>query len=164
MIQHRKTKAIYAGSFDPTTFGHMWIIRNGASIFNYLVVAVGTNPAKKPLFSEEQRIGMLSELTQSYPNISIVSFPNTLLIKYASDVNATHILRGVRNYSDFEYEYQMRQINGDLNPTIQTVFLMPPRDLAEVSSSLVKSHLSFPGWLDICKRYVPTQVIDRLKK
>ena len=156
------TCSIYAGSFDPPTLGHLWIIERGAAMFDELIVAVGTNPAKNLMFSSEERIEMLEELTKDIKNVRITEFPNKLLVDYAIGCEATHILRGVRNYSDFEYEYQMKQINHDFAPNIETVLLIPPRGLAEISSSLVKSLVGFEGWKKLCSKYVPDIIIEKL--
>lgn len=155
---------IYAGTFDPTTIGHMWMINQGSKLFDELIVAIGTNPAKKPMFTYEERKSMLTDITMDLRNVTITEFPNTLLIKYAELMKAQYILRGIRNATDFEYELQMRQINGDLCKDIQTVFLTPPRELVEISSSLVKSLVGFDGWEDVCKYYVPGVVLYELRK
>src|SRR4051794_14823872 len=126
---------VYAGSFDPLTVGHVWMISEGAKLFGSFIVALGCNPAKRPTFSGEERLAMLKEATAAYDNVTVGSFQNEYLIDYARSVGATHILRGIRSGADFEYERFMRNINGDLAPGLTTLFLMPPREIAEVSSS-----------------------------
>lgn len=155
---------IYAGSFDPLTVGHLWIIKQGAQLFNRLVVAAGINPAKKCTFPVEERLTMLRESLQSYRNVSVSSFTNQYLIDFAKLEGATHILRGIRTESDYEYERTMRHINGDLAPRICTIFLIPPRDIAEVSSSMVKGLVGPAGWQKVVRRYVPNPVYKRLSK
>jgi len=155
---------VYAGSFDPLTIGHLWMIEEGARVFEHLIVAVGVNPDKKSTFTVEERLTMLRESCRSFRNVSIAAYSNLYLIDYAESVGATHILRGIRSAGDYEFERTMRNINGDLDPRICTVFLMPPRDIAEVSSSLVKGLIGPKGWRTIVKKYVPPPVYRRLLK
>jgi pantetheine-phosphate adenylyltransferase len=120
---------VYAGSFDPLTIGHLWMIEQGARLFDRLTVAVGVNPDKKYSFPLEERLRMLRESTKPFQKVSVASFSNRYLIHYAQLIGATHILRGIRTESDYEFERTMRNINGDLDSTICTVFLMPPAAL-----------------------------------
>lgn len=154
--------AVYAGSFDPPTTGHTWMIERGAELFDRLVVAVGVNPGKKPLFDVPARLEMLRAAVAPLPNVSVASFENRYLIDYAKSAGAAYILRGIRGESDYEYERAMRNINGDLAPGVTTVFLMPPREIAEVSSSLVKSLIGPAGWQDVVRKYVSPAVHARL--
>jgi pantetheine-phosphate adenylyltransferase len=163
--QLRKQKSgVYAGSFDPLTVGHMWMIEQGAGLFDRLTVAVGVNPDKKATFPPEERLAMLRESTKQFDNVSVASFSNRYLIHYAQLVGATHILRGIRTESDYEFERTMRNINGDLDASICTVFLMPPRGIAEVSSSMVRGLIGPAGWQKIVRKYVPEPVYKRLLK
>jgi pantetheine-phosphate adenylyltransferase len=155
---------VYAGSFDPLTVGHLWMIDQGVGLFHQLIVAVGVNPDKKYTFALEARLAMLRESTRKYRNISVTSFSNRYLINYAQQVGATHILRGIRTESDYEFERTMRNINGDLDAGICTVFLMPPRGIAEVSSSMVRGLIGPLGWQKIVRKYVPEPVYKRLLK
>jgi pantetheine-phosphate adenylyltransferase len=150
--------AVYAGSFDPLTIGHLWMIQQGVRLFDHLVVAIGLNPDKHYTFSVEERLDMLRESTKKYSNLSVTSFSNNFLIHYARSVGATHILRGIRTESDYEYERTMRNLNGDLDPEICTVFLMPPRAIAEVSSSMVRGLVGPAGWKKLVRNYVPDPV------
>lgn len=159
--KHHRT-GVYAGSFDPLTIGHLWMIEQGARLFVRLVVAVGVNPDKKYTFPLEERLRMLRESTRPFRNVSVAAFANRYLIRYAQSVGASHILRGIRSESDYEFERTMRNINGDLDPAICTVFLMPPRDIAEVSSSMVKGMIGPSGWKAIVRKYVPSPVYRRL--
>lgn len=155
--------AVYAGSFDPVTNGHLWIIEQASKIFDKLVVAVGENADKSYTFSLDERMQMLQFITQKYKNVEITNFRNEFLVNYAKRINASFIIRGIRNYSDYEYEKSMRYVNSDLSPEINTVFLIPPRKFAEVSSSLVKGFIGSSGWEEISKKYVPDQVLEYLK-
>ncbi|MDP2598592.1 MAG: pantetheine-phosphate adenylyltransferase [Candidatus Liptonbacteria bacterium] len=159
-----KRSAVYAGTFDPLTNGHLWMIEQGAALFDSLVIAIGSNPEKRSMFSVEDRIAMIKESTPRLTNIVIDVFTNKLLIAYARSIGANFILRGIRTESDYEYERVMRNINGDLSPAITTIFLMPPRGIAEVSSSMVKGLMGPEGWEAIIKNYVPEPVFRKLKE
>jgi pantetheine-phosphate adenylyltransferase len=155
------TKAVYAGTFDILTNGHCWMIDQGAALFDNLIVAIGENPGKHPVFSLGERIEMLKAVTH-YANVTIGTFTGRYLVDYAKEMNAGFILRGVRNHQDFQYEQAMRNINADLAPGITTVVLMPPRELAEVSSSLVRGLIGPAGWEKVVLPYVPGYVLARL--
>ena len=163
-MRNKKRVGVYAGSFDPLTVGHLWMIEQGVSLFDRLIVSVGINPEKRYTFSLEDRLDMLRESLKRFRNLSVTSFSNRYLIDYAQTVEATHILRGIRSESDYEYERTMRNINGDLDAAIASVFLMPPRDIAEVSSSMVKGLVGPKGWQKVVRPYVPEPVYRRLLK
>jgi len=150
--------AVYAGSFDPITNGHLWMIEQGVNLFDQLVVAIGTNPDKRYTFSLEERLRLIEQSTGGLPNIRIDHFTNQFLVHYANAVGASYILRGIRNEGDYEYERVLRHLNSDQRPEITTVFLMPPRAIAEVSSSLVKGFVGPEGWQAIVEQYVPPPV------
>jgi pantetheine-phosphate adenylyltransferase len=133
-------------------------------LFGQLTVAIGINPGKRSTFSTEKRLAMLRAATRHLRGVSIESLGNQFLIDYARSIHATHILRGVRSQTDCEYERVMRNINGDLNPNITTVFLMPPRDIAEVSSSMVRGLIGPSGWKKVVRQYVPAPVYTELLK
>lgn len=151
-------RAVYAGSFDPLTRGHLWMIEEGARLFDELIVAIGTNPDKSYTFSVEERLRMLRESLIEKDGVSIDQFENEFLVHYAKKAGATHILRGIRSEGDYTYERGMRYINGDLQPGIGTVFLMPPREIAEVSSSFVKGLVGPEGWEEVVRQYVSKPV------
>jgi pantetheine-phosphate adenylyltransferase len=155
-------KAVYAGTFDPPTCGHQWMIEQAARMFDTLVVAIGVNPDKRTMFSLDQRLEMLRSIAEPLPNVRVASFVNQYLIDYAVSVGAGFIVRGIRNAGDFEYERAMRNINGDISRDVATVFLMPPREIAEVSSSVVKGLVGPRGWERMASRYVSTPVLQRL--
>ena len=149
-------RAIYPGSFDPVTFGHIDMIERSAKIVDELVVAILVNSAKNPLFSVEERVSMLGEITGHGPNIRIMSF-HGLLIDFAQEVDASIIVRGLRAVTDFEYELQIAQTNRIVNDRIDTVFLTTSLEYAYLSSTIVKEVASYGG--DI-SHFVPEQLID----
>lgn len=155
-------KAVYAGSFDPPTNGHLWMINEGSELFDELVVAIGTNLGKKYAFSLDERIEMLKDISKSKNNIKIDQFENLYVVNYAKSINAQYILRGIRNENDYSYENAMRHINNDLCNEIKTIFLIPPRELTEISSSMVKGLIGFEGWREAIKQYVPECVYKKL--
>ena len=156
--------AVYAGSFDPPTNGHVWMIEEGARLFDKLIVAVGTNPEKDVTFSTQERVQLLKELTTHLANVHVTTFPKQYLVRYAKEQGAQYVVRGIRNGADYAYEQSMRHVNADLEPNITSVFLMPPKRLAEVSSSFVKSMIGPDGWQEAVKNYVPDNVLCALKK
>jgi len=160
----QKRVAIYAGSFDPPTNGHIWMITQAAQLFDHVIIAIGTNPDKTYAFSLSTRIDLLETLVKVIPNVHIESFAYDYLVHYAKDRGATHIVRGIRNSDDYRYERMMRHINHDIDKTIETIFLMPPRNLAEISSSLVRGLIGPHGWEKVIRQYVPENVFQELRK
>lgn len=153
-------RGVYAGSFDPITNGHVWMIEQGSQLFDELIVAIGSNPDKKSTFSLEDRLRLIGESMQSFSNVRTDTYENQFLVAYAQSIGAQYILRGIRNSGDFTYEQGMRNINADLGPEVVSVFFMPPREIAEVSSSLVRGLVGPEGWEDVLKRYVPKPVYE----
>lgn len=156
--------AVYAGSFDPPTNGHLWMIEEGLRLFDHIYVAIGSNPSKKYTFSVEERIEMLKSSVPSCERLTIHHFDNKYLVNYTESVGAKYILRGIRNQNDYEYERVMRHINGDMAPDITTTILMPPRSISEISSSIVKGLIGPEGWQEILQRYVPQPVFEKLSE
>jgi pantetheine-phosphate adenylyltransferase len=154
----RLRRAVYAGSFDPVTNGHMHMIREGARMFDELVVAIGSNPDKRYTFALEERLEFLRLSVAGIPNVKLDHFENMFLVDYANTIEADYILRGIRNPNDYEYERSMRHINEDMNPRVVTVFLIPPRQISEVSSSFVKGLVGPRGWERVVKEYLPSAV------
>lgn len=138
------------------------MIHEGAKLFDKLIVAIGTNPSKAPRYSLAQRLEWLFELCKPYSNVQVTEFSNEYLVEYAASVGATYLLRGLRNAEDYAYETKMRNVNGDLHPEIETVFLMTPRDLAEVSSGFVTGLIGPTGWERVVARYLPDCVSKRV--
>ncbi len=151
-------RAIYPGSFDPVTKGHLDIIARSARLVDELIVGVLNNRAKNALFSAEDRVSMLKELTSHYPNVTIEAFDG-LLVDYAKRNDAAIIVRGLRAVTDFEYELQIAQTNHEIYEQIETIFLTTRLEYAYLSSTIVKEVASYGG--DI-SRFVPQQIIARV--
>jgi pantetheine-phosphate adenylyltransferase len=152
-------KALYPGTFDPPTNGHLDLIQRGAKIFDHLTVAILVNPVKNPLFTVEERVEMLQEVTSGIGHVSIATF-NGLMVEFARRQGATAVLRGIRAISDYEYEFQMALMNRRLAPDIETVFLQPAGRYSFVSSRMVKEVVGVGG--DVTG-LVPPNVIKRLR-
>jgi len=151
--------AIYPGSFDPVTNGHLDLVERGTKIFDRLVVAVLRNQEKEPLFTVAERLEMLREVTRRWPNVEVDVF-NGLLMDYAREKNAQVILRGIRAISDYEYELQMALMNRKIEPKIETVFMMPAETYSYLSSRLVREIARLGGPV---KGLVPPVVEERLR-
>ena len=153
-------KAIYPGSFDPVTYGHLDIIERSASLVDELVVGVLNNNAKSPLFSVEERVKMLEEVTKDISNVKVVTFEG-LLVDFAQKMDAKMIVRGLRAITDFEYELQMAQTNHKLAPNLETIFLTTSLEYSYLSSTIVKEVATFEG--DISK-FVPDHVSEQIMR
>ena len=151
-------RAIYPGSFDPVTNGHVDMIHRSAKIVDELIVGVLNNSAKKSLFSVEERVSMLTEVTKDLPNVKVTSFDG-LLVDYMREIDANIIIRGLRAVTDFEYELQIAQTNHIENTEIETVFLTTNLQYSYLSSTIVKEFASYGG--DISK-FVPEQFVERI--
>ena len=151
-------RAIYPGSFDPVTNGHVDIILRSSKIVDKLIVGVLNNSATKSLFSVEERVSMLKELTKDLPNVEVTSFDG-LLVDYMREIDASIIVRGLRAVTDFEYELQIAQTNHIENTDIETIFLTTNLQYSYLSSTIVKEFASYGG--DISK-FVPEQFVDRI--
>lgn len=152
--------AIYPGSFDPITNGHLDLIQRGARLFDRLIVAILRNETKQPLFSVEERIEMLHEVVHVYPNVEVDSFDG-LLVDYAAAQSATVLLRGIRAISDYEYELQMALMNRRLQPGIETLFMMANEAYSFISSRLIKEVFGLGGNI---RGLVPPSVEARLHR
>jgi len=151
--------AIYPGSFDPVSNGHLDIIERAALLFDQLIVAVSINSGKNPLFTLEERVQMLSEAIKPYSNVTIDSFTG-LTVNYAADKQARAIVRGLRAISDFENEFQMALTNKKLQPHVETVFMMAQAEWSFLSSSVVKEVASYGGCIG---GFVPAVVEKKLR-
>jgi len=153
-------KAIYPGSFDPVTYGHIDLIKRAQEIFSDIIVAVAHNPYKKPLFSVKERVDMLKKATADIKDITVVDFDG-LVVDYAHKQKAKVLIRGLRMISDFEYEFQMALTNRKLSPDIETIFLMPQESYSYLSSKLLKEAASLGADLS---SFVPDFVEKALKE
>jgi pantetheine-phosphate adenylyltransferase len=151
--------ALYPGTFDPPTNGHVDLIQRGARLFEHLTVAILNNPVKNPLFTVAERVLMLQEVTRPLGNVSVATFEG-LMVEFARRQGATAVLRGIRAITDYEYEFQMALMNRRLAPEIETVFLQPAGRYSFVSSRMVKEVFSFGG--DVTG-LVPPNVLKRLR-
>ena len=152
--------ALYPGTFDPLTNGHLDIIRRCVHLFDRTVVGVAKNPTKEPLLSVTERVEILKETTEEFPNIEIGVFEG-LTVHYAEKIGANYLLRGLRAVSDFEYELQMAMMNRELNPRIETFFVIPDARYSFLSSSLVKEVYRLGGHIE---DFMPEAAIKMLKK
>lgn len=153
-------KAIYPGSFDPVTLGHMDIIKRSSKIVDELIVGVLKNNAKTPLFSVEERVKMLKEATKELENVKVVEFEG-LLVDFAKEMDAKVVIRGLRAITDFEYELQMTQTNHKLEPDVETLFLTTSIEYSFLSSTTVKEVAAFGG--DITQ-FVPEVVVKEIEE
>ena len=151
-------RAIYPGSFDPITFGHQDMIKRSSAIVDELIVGVLNNSDKNSLFSVDERVNMLKELTHDIPNVTVGSFDG-LLVDYMKESGATIIVRGLRAVTDFEYELQIAQTNHVEYPAVETIFLVTNLKYSYLSSSVVREFAAYGG--DITK-FVPSQFVDRI--
>jgi pantetheine-phosphate adenylyltransferase len=152
--------AIYPGTFDPPTNGHLDLIQRGSKLFDHLTVSILNNPVKDPMFSVDERAEMLMELTASMDNVSVATFDG-LMVDFARQQGAAAVLRGIRAISDYEYEFQMALMNRRLAPEIETVFLQPAGRYSFVSSRMLKEVFSFGG--DVTG-LIPPNVLKRLRE
>ncbi len=151
--------AIYPGSFDPLTNGHLDLIARGSRVFDHLIVAVLINTHKQPLFSTDERVAMLKEVSAPFQNVEIDSFEG-LLVDYAAHRNASAFLRGIRAISDYESELQMAHLNRRLRPETETIFLLASEEYSFISSRMIKEIIKLGG--DVTQ-FVPKPVLDRLR-
>ncbi|MCI8797163.1 MAG: pantetheine-phosphate adenylyltransferase [Dorea sp.] len=151
-------RAIYPGSFDPVTYGHLDVLRRSARLVDELIIGVLNNKAKSPLFSVEERVKMLKEVTEDIPNVKIIPFEG-LLVDFARKMDAGMVIRGLRAITDFEYELQMAQTNHKMAPEVDTAFLTTSLEYSYLSSTTVKEVAAFGG--DI-SQFVPDIVADRI--
>jgi pantetheine-phosphate adenylyltransferase len=156
-----KTKlAVYAGSFDPVTLGHMDVIQRAVGLFNHLVVAVGVHPTRKALFDIDERVNLLAESTKQFASLEVASFEG-LLTDYCKAIGARVLIRGLRHSMDFVYELQIAQANADMAPDVVTVFMPTSTQYGFITASLVREIASHGG--DV-SRYVPEVVGDALRR
>ncbi|MDX6912658.1 pantetheine-phosphate adenylyltransferase [Hafnia paralvei] len=151
-------RAIYPGTFDPMTNGHLDLVTRAASIFDHVILAIAASPSKKPMFTLEERVALATQVTAHLPNVEVLGF-SELMAHFAQHQNAHILVRGLRAVSDFEYEMQLANMNRHLMPTLESVFLMPSKEWSFISSSLVKEVARHGG--DIAP-FVPEQIAQAL--
>ena len=150
---------IYPGTFDPLTYGHIDVLERAVRLFDRVTVAIADNPGKEPLFSPKERLALILPNVAAYPSVSVTTFAN-LLVDFAEDQRADAIIRGLRAFSDFEFEFNMALMNRHLKPTVETIFVMPNEQFSYTSSSLVKQVAKFGGKVD---KFVPPNVARALR-
>ena len=163
----KSKRAIYAGSFDPLTLGHLWVIRQAAQLFDELTVAIGENPGKNYLFSVAQRKKHVEEAIRELQidgSITTEVIHNKFLVKYAEEMKIPYLVRGIRGPNDFNYESVMNQVNREMSPSIETIYLIPPAELSQISSSMAKGLVGPEGWEKAILKYIPKNVLPDLKK
>ena len=149
--------AVFTGTFDPLTLGHLDVIGRGRMLFDHLVVAIGVNPNKKSLFTIDERLALARQVVEPYPNVSVEAFEE-LTVQFVRRIGARVILRGLRTLSDMEYEFSMTMTNQRLDPEIETVFLMADGEYSHVSSSLIKQVARF-GEEAMLTRFLPPELV-----
>lgn len=155
----KKITAIYPGTFDPVTNGHLDIIERASKLFDKVIITIAVNSSKKPLFTKDERMDMIKNVTKKFKNVSVDVFDG-LLVSYAKKKKASVIIRGLRAISDFDYEFQIALTNRKLEPEVNTIFLMPSEKYSFLNSSLVRELASFKA--DV-KQFVPDYVFKKLK-
>lgn len=168
-------KALYAGSFDPITNGHLWMITEGARLFDHLVVVVADNATKRTMFTVDERVALVKASLPkgiACENVVVMASTNAFTVDTARAMKAQYLLRGLRSAGDFDYERTLRHVNEDIGiqlalpaqpDPIHTVFLMPPRELAEISSSFIKGLIGLGCWEKVAANYVPSVVLRGLQ-
>ncbi|MBS1517048.1 MAG: pantetheine-phosphate adenylyltransferase [Bacteroidetes bacterium] len=156
----KKITAVYPGTFDPITNGHLDIIERASDLFSEVIVSIAVNSNKKPLFTEDERLDMIRNVTDHLDNVKVDSFKG-LLVNYAEKVNANVMIRGLRAISDFEYEFQMSLTNKRLNPSINTIFLMPNEKYTYLNSSLVRELAQYNANVN---EFIPDYILKKLKE
>lgn len=157
-------RAIYAGSFDCLTQGHMWMIEHGSMLFDELIVVVANNPSKNYYFDLNKRVSLVTACTSLFKNVRAISLENKFLVDLARELEAGYFLRGIRNSRDFDYEREMSMVNRDIWSKIFTIFLLPPDENVHISSSLVKSIIGINRWEDVIWKYVPIEVLEAIRE
>lgn len=156
---------IVAGSFDPITNGHIWLIREALHIVDELIVAVGHNPTKQYCFTKDERERQIrcvlsNTLHSTEYGRLLVSHVSGMLVEYAQQVKADYIIRGIRNSNDFLYEQQIQAVNKKIDSSLHTLYLIPPNEYLEVSSSTVRGLVGFAGWQQVVSKYVHPIIVD----
>ncbi len=158
-----KRIALYAGSFDPPTNGHLWMIRRGAELFDELIVTLAVNPEKRGFLPLAERERLLNCMVEGLPGkVRVATVENGFLVDFALTEGANYLLRGARNAKDFEYEKTLARMNARMEPEVQSVLLMAPSELEEISSSMVRGFVGLPGWERWVRACVPPCVYEAI--
>lgn len=158
------TRAVYPGTFDPITNGHADLIERAANMFAHVIVGIAANPSKKPLFSLQERVELIKKVTAHLPNVEVIGFEG-LLADFADSQGATVLIRGLRAVSDFEYEFQLANMNRRLNPNLESIFLTPAEENSFISSTLVKEVALHRGKVDqFCHPAVQAALKEKLQQ
>lgn len=163
-MSERYRGAIYAGSFDPPTDGHLWMIEKALEIFPELTIVVGDNPSKKGkyMFTQEERVNMMQTLVAKMSNVKVMAMGNSFLIDFAIKNKIFYIIRGMRSIEDFMAEMGMNDVNSRMNKGVEFVYLIPPFTKRDISSSVVKGMIGYDNWIRKAKPYVPRFVLTEL--
>ena len=156
----KKNTVVYAGTFDPITYGHIDLIERAVTIFDRVIVGIATSPNKNPLFSLAERVALTKAILQNYQRVEVHGFA-TLLLDFAKEHGANVILRGLRTVTDFDYEFQLASMNRRLNPKIESIFLMPSEKFMYISSSLVREIVALGGNV---RSFVPDSIAQALEE
>lgn len=162
MTQSDSRRAVYTGSFDPITLGHLNVIERGSRLVDKLIVGVGVNPGKTTLFTQDERVELVRRSTANIPNVEVYKF-NGLAVSFVREVAARVIIRGIRSLSDMDHEFTMTLANRKLDPGIETVFLMSDEEFSHISSSLIKQVTAFASDEEIA-RFVPAVIVPDLRR
>ena len=158
------TAAIFPGTFDPVTYGHIDVIRRASGIFDKIIVAVATNPNKIPLFTKHERVQFIKELTSDIPNVEVLSFSG-ITVNFVKSLDVSVIVRGIRTFSDFEFEAALANANRRLDPDIETVFIMSGTEYSYISSTMIRELASFGGNIEaFVPKLIAQKLIDRMKQ
>lgn len=157
-------RALYIGSFDPPTNGHLWVIERGSRMFDELIVGVGINPKKTYTFSLEERKAMLEKIVLPFGNVRVKVLGKKLAARFAAANHCGYLLQGIRDLADYEYQKAARYQNESIAENVDTVLVVPPRELIETSSSFVKGLVGFDEWEQVVSKVVPPEVLERLKE
>ncbi len=156
--------AVYPGTFDPITLGHIDLIQRSSELFSKVIVTIAVNPAKKPFFNVEERMEMIEDAIRPFKNVSVAKFDG-LIVDFAREVGAKVIIRGLRAITDFEYEFQMALMNRQLADDITTVFLMPHENFTYLNSTIIKNVANFGGDIEkFVTKFVQKKLIEKLSK
>lgn len=164
-MEATKKIGVIAGSFDPVTLGHLWLIKKAFDLMDEVHVVMAVNASKKHRFSPEQRVELLRSSLEGYlggdcfERLRLAELGNRLVVSYAKEVGAHYLLRGIRNGTDLDYEHQIQQVNRMANPNVETLYLFPPAELTAVSSSMVKNLVGIDDWEPLVAQFVSPSVL-----